>query len=69
MAQKKTRCKTGLKNKRAGRGAGEIERFEKAIEGLEKALRALYKGEFDRAKEQLERLKESTPTRASSWTA
>jgi tetratricopeptide (TPR) repeat protein len=58
MAQKKTRSKSGLKSKRAGRGASEIEHFEKAIEGLEKALRALYKGEFDRAKEQLERLKE-----------
>ena len=58
MAQKKTRSKAGMKSKRAGRAAGEIERFEKAIEGLEKALRALYKGEFDKAKEQLERLKE-----------
>ncbi len=61
MAQKKARGKTGLKNKRAGRGAGEIERYEKALEGLEKSLRALYKGEFDRAKEQLEKLKESFP--------
>jgi tetratricopeptide (TPR) repeat protein len=58
MAQKKTRSKTGMKSKRAGRAAGEIEHFEKAIEGLEKALKALYKGEFDKAKEQLERLKE-----------
>jgi hypothetical protein len=41
MAQKKARGKTGLKNKRAGRGAGEIERYEKALEGLEKWLKAL----------------------------
>jgi tetratricopeptide (TPR) repeat protein len=61
MAQKKTRPKSGLKNKRAGRGASEIEHFEKAIEGLEKALRALYKGEFDRAKEHLDKLKEGYP--------
>jgi len=61
MAQKKTRSKAGVKSKRAGRGAGEIERFEKAVEGLEKALRALYKGEFDKAKEQLDRLKEGYP--------
>ncbi len=59
MAQKKARSKAGVRGKRAGRGAGEIERFEKAVEGLEKALRALHKGEFDRAKEQLERLKEA----------
>jgi tetratricopeptide (TPR) repeat protein len=59
MAQKKARGKAGLKSKKAGRGAGEIERYEKALEGLEKSLRALYKGEFDRAKEQLEKLKET----------
>jgi tetratricopeptide (TPR) repeat protein len=59
MAQKKARSKAGVKGKRAGRGAGEIERYEKALEGLEKAIRALYKGEFDRAKEQLEKLKET----------
>ena len=61
MAQKKTRSKPGLKNKRAGRGASEIEHFQKAIDGLEKAIRSLYKGEFDKAKEQLERLKEGYP--------
>ena len=61
MAQKKTRSKAGVRSKRAGRGAGEIERFEKAVEGLEKSLRALHKGEFDKAKEQLERLKETYP--------
>jgi tetratricopeptide (TPR) repeat protein len=59
MAQKKARGKAGLKSKKAGRGASEIERYEKALEGLEKSLRALYKGEFDRAKEQLEKLKEA----------
>ncbi len=58
MAQKKTRSKTGMKSKRAGRAASEIEHFEKAVEGFEKALRALYKGEFDKAKEHLEKLKE-----------
>jgi len=61
MAQKKTRSKPGLKNKRAGRGASELEHFQKAIDGLEKAIRSLYKGEFDKAKEQLERLKEGYP--------
>jgi tetratricopeptide (TPR) repeat protein len=59
MAQKKARSKAGVKGKRAGRGAGEIERYEKALEGLEKAIRALYKGEYDKAKEQLEKLKET----------
>ena len=58
MTQKKTRTKAGVKGRRAGRAAGEIEHFAKAIEGLEKATRALYKGEFDKAKEHLERLKE-----------
>jgi tetratricopeptide (TPR) repeat protein len=58
MAQKKIRPKAAVKSKRAARGAGEIEHFAKAIDGLEKAIRALYKGEFDKAKEQLERLKE-----------
>ena len=61
MAQKKTHSKPGLKNKRAGRGASELEHFQKAIDGLEKAIRSLYKGEFDKAKEQLERLKEGYP--------
>jgi tetratricopeptide (TPR) repeat protein len=61
MAQKKTHSKPGLKNKRAGRGASEIEHFQKAIDSLEKAIRSLYKGEFDKAKEQLERLKEGYP--------
>ena len=61
MAQKKTRSKPGLKNKRAGRGASELEHFQKAIDSLEKAIRSLYKGEFDKAKEQLERLKEGYP--------
>src|SRR3972149_9041152 len=59
MAQKKARSKTGLKSKKAGRGPAEIERYEKALEGLEKVLRALYKGEFERAQEQLERMKEA----------
>lgn len=59
MAQKKARSKASLKSKRAGRGAGEIEHYEKALESLEKAIRTLYKGEFDKAKEQLERLKET----------
>ncbi len=61
MAQKKTRPKAAVKSRRAGRGASEIERYEKAIEGLEKAIRTLYKGEFDKAKDQLERLKEGYP--------
>jgi tetratricopeptide (TPR) repeat protein len=59
MAQKKARSRAGVKSKKAGRGAGEIERYEKALEGLEKAIRSLYKGEFVRAQEQLERLKEA----------
>jgi tetratricopeptide (TPR) repeat protein len=59
MAQKKARSKSGLKSKKAGRGAGEIEHYEKALENLEKVLRALYKGEFERAQEQLERMKEA----------
>lgn len=58
MAQKKTRPR-GVKSTRAGRGAGELERYEKALEALERAIKSLYKGEVDKAKEQLERLKES----------
>jgi tetratricopeptide (TPR) repeat protein len=59
MAQKKARSKSGVKSKKAGRGAGEIERYEKGLEAFEKAVKALYKGEVDKAKEQLERLRES----------
>jgi tetratricopeptide (TPR) repeat protein len=59
MAQKKARSKAGVKARKAGRGAGEIERYEKALEAFDRAIKALYKGEADKAKEQLEKLKES----------
>jgi tetratricopeptide (TPR) repeat protein len=59
MAHRKTRSKAAVQAKRARRGAGEIERYEKAVEAFERAIKALYKGEADRAKEQLEKLQES----------
>lgn len=59
MAQKKARSRAGVKARKAGRGAGEIERYEKALEAFERAIKVLYKGEADKAKEQLEKLKES----------
>lgn len=59
MAQKKARSKSGVKSKKAGRGASEIERYEKGLDAFEKAVKAVYRGEADKAKEQLERLRES----------
>jgi tetratricopeptide (TPR) repeat protein len=59
MAHRKTRSKAAVHSKRARRGAGEIERYEKAVEAFERAIKALYKGEADRAKEQFEKLQES----------
>ncbi len=57
MAQKKIRRK-GTK-KRTGRGSGELQRYEKALEDLERAMKSLYKRDFERAKEQLLRLQET----------
>lgn len=59
MAQRKTRSSAAVQAKRARRGAGEIERYEKAVESFERALKALYKGEADKAKEQFERLRDT----------
>jgi Flp pilus assembly protein TadD len=59
MPQKKARSKSGVKARKAGRGAGDIEAYEKGLEAFEKAVRTLYKGEADKAKEQFERLRES----------
>jgi tetratricopeptide (TPR) repeat protein len=57
MAQKKTRSKASAKSKRAGRGAGEIERYEKALDSFERALKTLYKGETEKARDQFAELK------------
>jgi tetratricopeptide (TPR) repeat protein len=61
MAQKKARAKAGIRGKRAGRGASEVERFEKALEALEKSIRTLHKGDTERAREQLQQLKRDFP--------
>lgn len=61
MPQKKTRSKSGVKSKRAGRGAGEMEIYEKAVEAFEKAMKTLYKGEFEKAKEQFESVLQNFP--------
>lgn len=57
MAQKK-RSKASVKSKRAGRGSSELENYEKALEGLERALKSLHKGDLEKAKEQLEKLRD-----------
>lgn len=57
MAQKKTRSKAGARGKRASRGAGDVERYEKALETFERALKSLYKGETEKAKDMLAQLK------------
>jgi tetratricopeptide (TPR) repeat protein len=61
MPQKKTRSKPGIKSKRAGRGAGELETYNKAVEAFEKAVRSLYKGELEKAKEQFESVLQTFP--------
>jgi tetratricopeptide (TPR) repeat protein len=61
MAQKKTRSKAGAKSKHAGRGAGEIESYNKAVEAFEKAVRSLYKGEHEKAKEQFQYVMQTFP--------
>ncbi|HSF18678.1 MAG TPA: tetratricopeptide repeat protein [Vicinamibacteria bacterium] len=58
MPQKK-RSKASVRSKRAGRGSAELENYQKALDGLERALRSLYKDEVEKAKEQLERLRDS----------
>jgi tetratricopeptide (TPR) repeat protein len=61
MPQKKTRSRAGVKAKHAGRGAGELERYEKAVEAFERALKTLYKGEIEKAKEQFESVRQTFP--------
>lgn len=58
MAQKK-RSRASVKSKRAGRGSSELENYERAVEGLERALKSFHKGDIERAKEQLEKLREN----------
>ena len=58
MAQRK-RSQASVKGKRAGRGSAELESYQKALDGLERALRSLYKNEIEKAKEQLERLRDN----------
>ncbi len=53
MASKTTR----VKGKKAA--APVSETYQKAAAALEKALRALYKGDVQRAKEQLERIRDN----------
>jgi len=60
MAQKKSRSKASVKSKRAGRGSGELERYEKALESMERGLKALYKGDTEKAKALFEELLAST---------
>ena len=60
MAQKKTRSKASVKGKRAGRGSGELERYDKALEGMERALKLLYKGDIEKAKASFEELRSGT---------
>lgn len=59
MAQKKARSKSGVRAKRAGRGAGEAELYQKALEVFERALKTLYKGEFEKAKELFESVRQT----------
>ncbi len=61
MPQKKTRSKPGAKGKHGGRGAGEMETYQKAVDAFERAVKTLYKGEFDKAKEQFESVLQSFP--------
>lgn len=60
MAQKKSRSKASVKSKRARRGSGAVERYEKTLESMERGLKALYKGEVEKAKGQFEELLETT---------
>jgi tetratricopeptide (TPR) repeat protein len=60
MAQKKSRSKASVKSKRAGRGSGELERYEKALESMERGLKSLYKGDVDKAKTLFEELLNQT---------
>lgn len=59
MAQKKARSKSGTRAKHAGRGAGELELYQKAVELFERALKTLYKGEYEKAKEQFESVRQT----------